>query len=140
MRGGFPSWRVRSMRLPALAGSALRFFLDNHGHAGSHRAFLFLGLAGTALSCVCTALVLWSGMGRGPAKGNELLRRSAVFSSCLLVVEVVAPSQDWSGRGNSEAAGLWSGLWRFSLRFTSGLLSVCLRTTAHGLALWRADG
>lgn len=26
VRGGFPSWRVRSMRLPALAGSALRFF------------------------------------------------------------------------------------------------------------------
>lgn len=81
-------------------------------------------------------------MGTGLAKGNELLRRSAVFSNCLLLVEVLLGSTfiDCSGRGNSEAAGLRSGLWCFSLRFTFGLLSVCLRKTVHGLALWRADG
>ena len=67
-------------------------FFDNHGHPGLHRTFLFLALAGTALSCICTAFVLWGEMWIGPAKGNEHLRRSCVVSNSLLVVEVLLGS------------------------------------------------
>ena len=67
-------------------------FLDNHGHPGLRHTFLFLALAGTALSCICTAFVLWGEMWIGPAKGNEYLRRSCVVSNVLLVVEVVLGS------------------------------------------------
>lgn len=35
---------------------------NNHDHPSLHRTFLFLGLAGTALSCICTAFVSWPEM------------------------------------------------------------------------------
>lgn len=104
-------------------------FLDNHGHAGSHRAFLVLGLAGTALSCVCTGFVLWSGIGRGPAKGNELLRRSAVFSNCLLLVEVLLGGTFigllWTGQSKSCGFVEWvmAFLFTFYLWAFIGLLA-----------------
>lgn len=77
---------------------------DNHGHPSLHRTFLFLSLAGTALSCICTAFVLWSEMWTGPAKGNELLRRSCVFSNSLLVLEVLL--------GSIFAGLLWTGQFK----------------------------
>ena len=77
---------------------------DNHGHPSLHRTFLFLGLAGTALSCICTAFVLWSEMWTGPARGSELLRRSCVFSNSLLVVEVLL--------GSTFTGLLWTGQFK----------------------------
>ena len=41
---------------------------NNHGHPSLHRTFLFLGLAGTALSCICTAFVMWPEMWKGPVR------------------------------------------------------------------------
>ena len=79
-------------------------FFDNHGHSSLHRTFLFLGLAGTALSCICTAFVLWSEMWKGPAKGNELLRRSCVFSNSLLIIELLL--------GSTFTGLLWTGQFK----------------------------
>ena len=79
-------------------------FFDNHGYPGLHHTFLFLALAGTALSCVCTAFVLWGEMWIGPAKGNESLRRCCVVSNSLLVVEVLL--------GSTFTGLLWTGQYK----------------------------
>ena len=94
---------------------------DNYRHPSLHRTFLFLALAGTALSCICTAFVVWSEMWTGPAKGNERLRRSCVFSNSLLVLEVVLGSTFtgliWSGQERSGGGVEWVMAFVFTFYF-----------------------
>ncbi|KAF6238899.1 hypothetical protein HO173_002771 [Letharia columbiana] len=105
-------------------------FFDNHGHPSLHRRFLFLALAGTALSCICTAFVLWGEMWSGPAKGNELLRRSCVFSNSLLVSEVLLGSTFtgllWTGQFKSGGFVEWVMAFVFTFYFWAfiGLLAL----------------
>ena len=102
---------------------------NNHGYPSLHRTFLFLGLAGTALSCICTAFVLWSEMWKGPAKGNELLRRSCVLSNSLLIVEVLLGSTFtgllWTGQFRSAGFVEWVMAFVFTFYFWAiiGLLA-----------------
>ena len=77
---------------------------NNLHHPSLHHTFLFLALAGTALSCICTAFVLWTEMWKAPAQGNQLLRRSCVFSNCLLIVELFL--------GSTFTGLLWTGQFR----------------------------
>lgn len=94
---------------------------DNYQHPGLHHTFLFLGLAGTALSCICTAFVLWSEMWTGPAKGNEFLRRSCVFSNGLLVLEVLLGSTFtgliWTGQHKRGGVVEWVMAFIFTFYF-----------------------
>lgn len=104
-------------------------FLDNHGHPSLHRTFLFLGLAGTAMSCICTAVVLWSEMWTGPAKRNDLLRRSCVLSNSLLVLEILLGSTFtgllWTGQFKSAGFVEWIMAFFFTFYFWAfiGLLA-----------------
>ena len=102
---------------------------NNKRHPNLHHTFLFLGLAGTALSCICTAFVIWAEMWKGPARGNELLRRSCVFSNCLLVVEVLLASIFtgllWTGHFRSGGFVEWIMSFVFTFYFWAfiGLLA-----------------
>ena len=102
---------------------------NNHAHPSLHHTFLFLTLAGTALSCICTAFVLWTEMWEGPAKGSKLLRRSCVFSNSLLVVEVLLGSTFtgliWTGQSKSAGFFEWAMAFVFTFYFWAfiGLLA-----------------
>ena len=102
---------------------------NNHKHPSQHRTFLFLSLALTALSCICTAFVLWTEMWKGPARGNELLRRSCVFSNSLLVVEVLLGSTFtgllWTGQSKAGGFVEWVMAFVFTFYFWAfiGLLA-----------------
>ena len=102
---------------------------NNYDHPRLHHTFLFLALAGTALSCICTAFVLWAEMWKGPARGNERLRRSCVFSNSLLVVEVLLGSIFtgllWTGHFRSGGVVEWVMSFIFTFYFWAfiGLLA-----------------
>ena len=102
---------------------------NNYDHPNLHRTFLFLALAGTALSCICTAFVLWAEMWKGPAQGNELLRRSCVLSNSLLVVELLLGSTFtgllWTGQFKSGGIVEWIMAFVFTFYFWAfiGLLA-----------------
>ena len=102
---------------------------NNYDHPSLHHAFLFLGLAGTALSCICTTFVLWPEMWKGPARDNARLRRSCVFSNSLLVIEVLLGSSFtgllWLGQYKSGGIVEWTMAFVFTFYFWAfvGLLA-----------------
>ena len=94
---------------------------NNQRYPSLHHTFLFLALAGTALSCICTTFVLWTEMWKGPARGNEQLRRSCVLSNSLLVVEVLLGSIFtgllWTGHLRSGGVVEWIMAFVFTFYF-----------------------
>lgn len=131
-QAGYEKWVSVLACLVEVAACPCRICItlfNNKDHPRFHHTFLFLALAGTALSCICTTFVLWTEMWKGPARGNELLRRSCVFSNCLLVVELFLGSTFtgllWTGQFRSAGCVEWVMVFVFTFYFWTfiGLLA-----------------
>ena len=106
---------------------------NNHVHPSLHRALLFLSLAGTALSCICTAFGYVACDVKGPSRVNELWRRSCVLSNSLLVVEVLLGSTFtgllWTRQFKSGGFVEWVMAFVFYILFLGFYRSTCVRRT-----------
>ena len=80
---------------------------DNYREPQAHHALLFLALAGTGLTALCTTITFWSEMWphREEETPDEIRRRRyIIFSHTLFIVEVVF--------GICFIAFLWTGRYR----------------------------